>query len=168
MLYYEFYDSPIGKILLVTSDEHLLYLGFLDEDTDIDYEIEEVSILFNVPLVQQKSYITHITTEQLDAYFKGELKNFTIPIKVFGTTFQKQVWTALYDIPYGETSTYKQQATSIGREKALRAVGSANSKNKIAIIVPCHRVVGANNNLTGFAGGIWRKKWLIEHEQKNK
>ncbi len=167
-LNYSFYQSPLGQILIVASDEHLYYLDFLDDDSDVDYELEEVSILFSAPLDMFSNTIISNTISELEKYFKGELKKFTIPTKTFGTAFQIRAWEELTNIPYGETISYKQQATNMNNPTATRAVGGANGKNKIAIIIPCHRVLGANKELTGFAGGIWRKKWLLEHEEKHK
>ncbi len=167
-LNYNFYDSPLGQILIVASDEHLYYLDFLNEDSDLNYELEEVSMLFSAPLNLYSNPIITDTISELDKYFKGKLKNFTIPTKTFGTAFQIKAWEELTKIPYGETISYKQQATNMNNPTATRAVGGANGKNKIAIVVPCHRVVGANKELTGFAGGVWRKQWLLEHEEKHK
>ncbi len=168
MLYYDYYNSPLGKILIVANDEYLLYLDFLEEDCDLAFEVDEVSILFSAPLEMYANSTIMQTKNELDKYFKGKLKSFTVPTKTFGTTFQKQAWEELCKIPYGETISYKEQATRLNNPKAMRAVGGANGKNKIGVIIPCHRVIGANKELTGFASGIWRKKWLLEHEEKFK
>ncbi len=168
MLFYEYYTSPIGKILLVASDEYLLYLDFLDDDSDLDLKVEDVSILFSAPLDFYSNSVIQQTQQELKKYFNGEIKTFSVPVKTFGTTFQKQAWEELCNIPYGETISYKEQAVRLKNPKAMRAVGGANGKNKIALIIPCHRVVGANKELTGFASGVWRKKWLLEHEEKFK
>ena len=102
---------------------------------------------------------------QLDEYFRGKRKVFSIPFQLHGTAFQKKVWHALLDIPYGLTKSYGDIAGKIGHKNAFRAVGNANNKNRIAIMIPCHRVIGMNGRLTGYAAGIWRKKWLLEHEK---
>ncbi|MEN1968649.1 methylated-DNA--[protein]-cysteine S-methyltransferase [Lentibacillus sp. N15] len=104
---------------------------------------------------------------QLDEYFAGQRQKFSIPYILEGTDFQKEVWQFLTTIPYGETRSYQDIAVSLNREKATRAVGHANGKNKLNMIIPCHRLIGTNGNLTGYAGGIWRKKWLLEHEKKH-
>jgi methylated-DNA-[protein]-cysteine S-methyltransferase len=104
--------------------------------------------------------------EQLGAYFAGELTEFDLPLRLVGTDFQRQVWGALCEIPYGETWSYSQLAAKIGRDRAVRAVGLANGRNPVAIIVPCHRVIGANGTLTGYGGGLDRKAWLLSHERK--
>lgn len=167
MLYYEFYKSPLGTMLLLASEEKLYYLDFLEDDADIDFELEEVSIFFGAPLNKYSNKIIKNTINELDLYFAGKLKIFSIPTKVFGTTFQILAWAELCKIPYGKTISYKEQATNMNKPKAIRAVGGANGKNKIAIIIPCHRVIGSDKSLTGFASGIWRKKWLLEHEETN-
>lgn len=101
---------------------------------------------------------------QLDAYFKTGLRDFTFPINPSGTGFQKKIWQLLTEIPYGKTISYLELARKFGDEKAIRAVASANGKNPLWIVVPCHRVIGTDGSLTGYAGGLWRKKWLLEHE----
>jgi methylated-DNA-[protein]-cysteine S-methyltransferase len=106
--------------------------------------------------------------EELEAYFAGSLQQFTFPIVQPGTVFQQTVWQQLTMIPYGQTISYLQLAKRINNPKSIRAVGTTNGKNRIAIVVPCHRVIGSDGSLTGYAGGIWRKKWLLEHEMKQK
>ena len=101
---------------------------------------------------------------QILAYFKGTLKLFTLPLKTEGTDFQQKVWGELLNIPYGTTQSYGQLARKIGDVKSVRAVGTTNGKNRIAIIVPCHRVIGSDGSLTGYAGELWRKEWLLKHE----
>lgn len=104
--------------------------------------------------------------EQLIQYFHGERRIFELPIDQEGTAFQQQVWNELMAIPYGRTISYLQLAIRTGDPKATRAVANANGKNNVCIIVPCHRVIGANRELTGYSGGLWRKKWLLDHEMK--
>ena len=105
-----------------------------------------------------------VACEQLDAYFEGDLRTFELPLHMVGTLFQKQVWEGLLTIPYGTTISYAELAHRIGRPGASRAVGAANGRNPIGIIVPCHRVIGANGTLTGYGGGLDRKEWLLSHE----
>ena len=102
---------------------------------------------------------------QLEEYFNGERKFFDLKLDYIGTDFQKRVWKSLNNIPYGKTTTYLKQARLLGDEKAIRAVATANGRNPFWIVLPCHRVVGSDGALTGYAGGLWRKKWLLEHEQ---
>lgn len=101
---------------------------------------------------------------QLQEYFNGKRQNFSLPLNAEGTDFQKKVWKALVEIPFGKTASYLKLSRELGDEKAIRAVASANGKNPLWIIVPCHRVIGSNGSLTGYAGGLWRKKWLLDHE----
>lgn len=101
---------------------------------------------------------------QLNSYFEGTLENFSLKLNPEGTPFQKKVWEALLQIPFGKTVSYLRLSKETGDVKAIRAVASANGKNPLLIVIPCHRVIGTNGSLTGYAGGLWRKKWLLEHE----
>lgn len=127
---------------------------------------------FNSPLGMIKNWfedhhpLLEETILQLKDYFEGKLRSFNIPMSQIGTQFQKKVWDLLYAIPYGKTISYNDLAKQYGDIKAIRAVASANGRNNIAIIIPCHRVIGSDRSLTGYAGGLWRKKWLLEHEAK--
>jgi len=103
--------------------------------------------------------------DQLASYFDGQLKRFTLTVEPAGTPFQQQVWDALLDIPYGDTISYGELARRIGNPNACRAVGAANGRNPISIIIPCHRVIGSNGKLTGYGGGMANKVWLLEHER---
>ncbi|MEZ7498504.1 methylated-DNA--[protein]-cysteine S-methyltransferase [Flavobacterium sp. Arc3] len=105
---------------------------------------------------------------QLNEYFDGKRTDFTLKLNPEGTEFQQKVWSALLEIPYGKTRTYLDQSKVLGDVKAIRAVASANGKNPLWIVVPCHRVIGSDGSLTGYAGGLWRKKWLLEHENPTK
>lgn len=148
--YYGYYNSPIGTLEIVTSEDAVLSADFVDEVKETTEDTE----------------ILREAKKQFDEYFRGTRKDFDIKCEVNGTEFQKKAWMALTEIPYGETRSYKEQAIRIGNEKATRAVGNANSKNIISIIIPCHRVIGSNKSLTGYAGGLNRKEWLLEHEKK--
>ncbi len=156
-MYYTIIKSPVDPILLV-SDGNCLTGLYLDEEK-YSKKIEDHWKESKAPF---KSVI-----EQLRAYFSPELKEFNVDVSMQGTDFQKNVWRALNAIPYGETVSYKTIAEKIKSPKAMRAVGLANGKNPISIIVPCHRVIGANGSLTGYGGGLPRKKWLLAHEMKN-
>ena len=149
---YAHLESPLGTVLVMSEDGMLtrLYLD-CDEDPPGDGWIEDRDAFARV-------------ADQLDAYWRGELTEFDVPMSPPGTDFQKQVWAALREIPYGETVTYGQIAESIGKPRAVRAVGRANGSNPIAVIVPCHRVIGANGSLTGYAGGLDKKTKLLELE----
>lgn len=106
--------------------------------------------------------------EQLQQYFQGQRKDFNLKLNPDGTDFQKKVWELLQHIPFGKTSTYKELSNEFGNPLAIRAVAAANGKNPLWILIPCHRVIGSDGSLTGYAGGLWRKKWLLEHEQQEK
>ena len=143
------YNSPIGTIKIEYSEKGISGLRFLDEA-----EGEELSADFhNSPF-----------TTQIDEYFNGNRKIFDLPLDLQGTDFQKRVWAELMKIPFGKTISYKELALKLGNIKAIRAVAAANGANPVSIIVPCHRVIGSDGSHTGYAWGLWRKKWLLEHE----
>ncbi len=149
MIYFDYYKSPIGLVKVVANSDSILQVDF-----ELDYD-EVVS----------PSLITDMTITQLDEYFNKKRKIFDIPLYTVGTDFQKLVWNALLKIPYGETRSYKEIAETINHPLAYRAVGNANNKNKIAIIIPCHRVIGANGSFVGYASGIDKKRWLLNLEK---
>ena len=120
----------------------------------------------NAEYVESEDSVLKQTEKELDEYFEGKLQNFDIPLLMVGSEFQKSVWEALLKIPYGETSTYKNQAKMIGNEKAVRAVANANGANAISIIIPCHRIIGSDGSLTGYAGGLELKQRLLEIESR--
>lgn len=151
MIEYFTYPSPIGLLLFQINDNKISSIQFTDKEKETP-EIDHQLI----------AEITH----QWDAYFNGELFQFNLPLEPEGTAFQKKVWKQLQQIDYGEQISYAELALQLGDKNLVRAVGGANSKNPLAIIVPCHRVIGANNRLVGYAGGLWRKKWLLLHEIK--
>lgn len=183
--------SPLGDLVAVASETHLVMLEFADSKS-----LEKKLSVFNFVIptkeeslskssyekiytwslkVQEKwiptgwqkenSILTH-TILQLDEYFRGQRKTFDIPLAPNGTDFQKSAWQALEKIPYGETRSYKEEAILAGNPKAVRAIGGANNKNPIVIIVPCHRVIGADGSLVGYGWGMERKVWLLEHERQ--
>lgn len=133
----------------------------------IDNIKKRVTTYFNAGLEEGEHQLFNVLKEQLNEYFEGSRKIFDIPLQLSGTTFQDKVWNALLEVPYGVTRTYMEQSRILGDEKAIRAVARANGENCIAIIVPCHRIVGSNGDLTGYAGGLKVKKWLLEHEAKH-
>ncbi|MFV0375679.1 MAG: methylated-DNA--[protein]-cysteine S-methyltransferase [Mangrovibacterium sp.] len=147
------YFSPIGPICIETGNDCIASVFFCEH--------EIVSEHFD-PELQNR------ITEQFDDYFAGYRFDFDLPLGPQGTKFQQKVWQELANIPYGQLMSYGELALKLGDKNLVRAVGGANSKNPIAIIVPCHRVIGANNKLVGYAGGLWRKKWLLQHELSNR
>ncbi len=146
------YNSIIGDIFISADENFLLSVQFVNHNF----------------IENKENKIIRQTIKQLDEYFNGKRKKFELPLNPKGTEFQKKVWLQLMNIPYGKTATYKDIATLIGNTNASRAVGNANNKNPIAIIIPCHRVIGSNNKLTGYAGGLDKKEKLLNLEKNNK
>lgn len=144
-----YYNSPIGTTKIVGNENGIQSISLLDE------KIESTVTVANC----LRKCIT-----QLEEYFKGNRTEFSLKLNPQGTEFQQKVWKELLTIPFNKTRTYLEQTKAIGDVKAIRAVASANGKNPIAIVIPCHRVIGSDGSLTGYAGGLWRKKWLLEHE----
>lgn len=147
MIFYDTLESPLGQILLTATERGLGAVAFTDQVPE-----------------RNANVFTDQAKQQLCAYFDGDLRHFNVPLDVPGTVFQQQVWRALAGISYGQTCAYRDIAEQIGNPKAVRAVGLANGKNPVAIIVPCHRVIGADGSLTGYASGVDRKAWLLNHE----
>lgn len=159
-------ETDLGLMIAAATDKGICMFEFADYKL-IDLELRQLSKAFNAPLVQGENPHFDLLRKQLEAYFKGERKTFDIPLDLVGTEFQKKVWLSLLHIPYGCTTTYGKQAERLGKPSSVRAVANANGKNKISIILPCHRVIGADGSLTGYGGGMWRKKKLLEFEKKN-
>jgi O-6-methylguanine DNA methyltransferase len=155
-------NTPLGTMTAV-ADENTLYL--LDF-SDSKYVQQHINQLHAKIEPGTNKILTLITTE-LNDYFAGNLKTFTTPVHFTGTSFQQKSWQILSTIEYGQTHSYAQEAIILGNKNACRAVATANSHNKLAIIIPCHRIIASNGTLCGYAGGIKRKKWLLEHEKKN-
>ena len=144
-----FLTSPLGSIQIEGDEEGLQRVTFLNE---------KIPQSENIPDALTSAAL------QLEEYFAGTRTAFSLKLNPQGTDFQKQVWQQLAEIPFGKTTSYLQMAKDLGDPKVIRAAASANGKNPIAIIIPCHRVIGSDQSMTGYAGGIWRKKWLLEHE----
>jgi methylated-DNA-[protein]-cysteine S-methyltransferase len=151
--YNDYVDTPIGILMLSFNEKFELVSAIFPED--------EITLPVANGLGSVKS---QRVKKQFEEYFNGTRKTFDIPLSPEGTEFQKKVWTELLNIPYGETTTYQQMANKLGDPKVIRAAASANGKNPISIVIPCHRVIGSDGSLTGYAGGLHRKKWLLEHE----
>ncbi len=147
------YDSPLGKIRIEHEDNTVVFLKKLNEDPKN---------------LGEKTPFTDSVFTEVQEYFDGKRKDFTFNYEMRGTDFQKKVWKALCDIPYGETCTYKDIAKAVGNEKASRAVGLANNKNPVTIVVPCHRVIGSSGKLVGYAGGLSMKEYLLKMESENR
>lgn len=143
-----YYKTPVGTAKIV-GDKNGISAVIVVDHFETSTEIPE---------------ILQDCVQQLDEYFNGTRRKFDLKLNPQGTDFQKKVWNELLNVPFGKTRTYLEQSKQLGNVKAIRAVASANGKNPIWIIVPCHRIIGSDGSLTGYAGGIWRKKWLLEHE----
>jgi methylated-DNA-[protein]-cysteine S-methyltransferase len=151
-------DSPLGPLTLVASDRGLRAVMWPDDALVEEEPVED-------DLIDDASHpVLVAAVSQLEEYFDGKRTDFDLPLDLVGTNFQVACWLALDDIPYGETRTYGEQASSVGRPTATRAVGAANGRNPVSIVLPCHRVIGADGSLTGFGGGLDAKRWLLDHE----
>lgn len=158
-------ETPIGTMVAIVDKCSLYLLEFLDRKA-LPAEIEQLKILTKSEIVIGESEISQLLKYELDRYFSGDLLNFSIPLADFSTKFNRTVWDALRSIPIGELKSYSDIAKQIGNISATRAVARANGANQISILIPCHRVIGADGSLTGYGGGVWRKQWLIEHERR--
>ncbi len=141
-------NTPIGEIKVIATDQGILSIGFLS------FSVAETG-----------NFFTNLAISQLREYFEGRRQEFDLPLLFRGTPFQNSIWEALWQIPLGTTRTYQEVATSAGNPQAVRAAAAANGANPFAIVLPCHRVIGKRGALTGYAGGLIRKKWLLEHER---
>ncbi|MHC4107885.1 MAG: bifunctional transcriptional activator/DNA repair enzyme AdaA [Planctomycetota bacterium] len=163
-LYARWLDTPLGAMVAVAGDDGLCLLEFVDR-RGLQTQISTLRRRLNGAIVPGRNAHLDAIADQVGRYFEGTLKRFTVPLVMPGTPFQVAVWRRLQQITYGHTSTYSQLANELDRPGASRAVGRANGDNRLAIVVPCHRVVRADGNLCGYGGGLWRKKWLLEHER---
>ena len=158
-------SSPLGLLFLARTERGLRYLEFMDRKSLKRmigaHEAEHPDAKWEPSLLELKRYV-----DQLDDYFSGNRTEFTAPLDPIGSEFQMQVWSVLRRIPYGETVSYAEIARQVGQPQAARAVGLANNQNPIAIVVPCHRVIGADGSMTGYGGGLPRKRWLLDHETR--
>jgi len=143
------YCSPIGIVRIEETEEYISSISVLNEEVEIS---------------EPKTEVTKLAIEQLHGYFAGKRSMFDFPCHQNGTPFQQQVWQELSKVGFGKTKSYLQLSERFGNPLAIRAIASANGKNKLWIVVPCHRIIGKNGELTGYAGGLWRKKWLLQHE----
>ena len=150
--------APFGTVRLVATQRALVAVLWPDERPG--------RVKFATDPQAGTNSVLDRAEAQLGEYFDGTRRHFDLPLELRGTEFQQQVWQSLAEIPFGETSTYGKQAAAIGRPRAIRAVGSANGRNPLSIVLPCHRIVGADGKLTGFAGGLDTKRWLLDHEER--
>jgi AraC family transcriptional regulator of adaptative response/methylated-DNA-[protein]-cysteine methyltransferase len=156
-------ESPLGTMFACGVEQGICLLEFSDRKM-LETEFKALSTQLNATIVQGDNPHFSILEVQLKEYFEGSRKEFTVPLFLAGTDFQRSAWESLQRIPYGTTRSYQQQAVDVKRPGAVRAVANANGMNRIAIIIPCHRVIGSDGHLTGYGGGLWRKKWLLDFE----
>ena len=160
------FTTKLGAMFACASDKGICLLEFTDRRM-LETEFRDLCNRLNAVILPGKNKYLDLVQIQVSEYFEGTRKDFTIPIHAPGTEFQQSVWEVLQQIPYGETWSYKEQAIKLNNPKAVRAVATANGYNRIAFIIPCHRVIGSNGDLTGYGGGLGRKKWLLQLERKN-
>ncbi|TGD80871.1 methylated-DNA--[protein]-cysteine S-methyltransferase [Hymenobacter wooponensis] len=156
-------ETPLGTMLACGTEAGICLLEFTDRRM-LETELKDLARRLNATIVQGENPHFGLLRTQLAEYFAGTRQTFTIPLLTPGTAFQQAVWQELQSIPYGITRSYGQQALALARPSAVRAVASANGMNRVAILIPCHRVIGSNGQLTGYAGGLWRKQWLLDLE----
>ena len=166
-LFIEWLSTPIGPMFAVCNDTHLYMLEFTVRK-NMDRGFEKLRKVHKRAVIPGRTAITDQIEAELKAYFAGTLTEFKTPLVPTGTGFQNQVWKALQDIPYGESCAYTDLAIAVGNEKAVRAVASSNANNGLALIIPCHRVISKGGGLGGYAGGLDKKQWLLDHEKLHK
>ena len=156
-------DTPLGQMFAAASDNGLCMLEFTDRYGD-EFHIQRLGRYFKTDIISGHHPVITAAERQLDEYFSHQRQAFDVPLDLHGTDFQQRVWQILTTIPYGSTRSYQEQARAFGNENAIRAVAKANGDNPVAIIVPCHRVIGKDGSLTGYGGGLWRKQKLLQLE----
>lgn len=166
MSYYDIIETPIGRLFIGGSARGIHRVDFIDDGPKARDEPSEVALLERESgePAERDSEAAAFASSQLIEYFAGDRTEFDLTLAPVGTDFQLRVWTALLDVPYGETVSYGEIAEAVGKPTASRAVGAANGQNPISIIAPCHRIIGANGSLTGYGGGLDRKAWLLNLE----
>jgi len=163
MIFSKHIETPIGSLLACSVANAICLLDYCD-NPELDRELKKLKKEFDAEIADKSNAAIELLEVQLVEYFASKRKSFSVPLSPLGTNFQKTVWQQLSQIAFGKTLTYKEQAVALGNLKAIRAVAGANGANKIAIVIPCHRVVGYTGNLTGYRGGLWRKKYLLDLE----
>jgi AraC family transcriptional regulator, regulatory protein of adaptative response / methylated-DNA-[protein]-cysteine methyltransferase len=158
-------ETPLGTMYACAVEQGICLLEFTDRKM-LETELKSLAKQLNASIIQGANRHFGLLHDQLKEYFEGKRKEFTVTLFTPGSEFQQTVWKELQNIPYGSTRSYKQQALALKRPEAIRAVANANGMNRISILIPCHRVIGEDGNLTGYGGGIWRKKWLLDFEKQ--
>ena len=164
ILYSQSVETPLGQMLIAASTRGVCLAEFAGTPR-MERESRDLERLFQARTEAGGNEHTAQAAQELSAYFRGERQRFTVALDTPGTDFQRQVWAALRDIPYGTTSHYQALAATIGKPAAVRAVAAANGANRVAILIPCHRIIGKDGTLTGYGGGLPRKAWLLAHER---
>jgi AraC family transcriptional regulator of adaptative response/methylated-DNA-[protein]-cysteine methyltransferase len=164
ILYLARVPGPIGVLMAAATAQGACLLEFGDHEQVMTH-LSRLAARLKCTVVPEPNDLLRRLEHELAQYFEGSLRQFTVPLSPLGSTFELAVWDALRTIPYGETRSYSEQAAVIGRPDAVRAVARANGRNSLAIVIPCHRVIGVNGTLTGYGGGLWRKQWLLRHER---
>ena len=157
--------TPLGPMVVCSTEKAICLLEFADRRM-LETQLTRVQKSYRTVFAPGSNGLMEQMEAELKSYFSGDLKEFETPIEAIGSDFQMAVWDRLTKIPYGETISYERMAKDIGNPKAHRAVGRANGDNRFAIVIPCHRVIRSDGSLSGYGGGVWRKKWLLDHEQK--
>jgi AraC family transcriptional regulator of adaptative response/methylated-DNA-[protein]-cysteine methyltransferase len=159
----QLFETPIGIMVACATDEGICMLEFIDRRALVT-ELKDLKKRLGANIEPGNNKHFKPLGKQLNEYFLRKRKKFELPLITLGSEFQNKVWKELLEIPYGATRSYKQQSIAVKNVKAIRAVASANGANRISIIIPCHRIIGEDGNLTGYGGGLWRKKWLLDFE----
>ena len=160
------FDTPLGEMTAAAIREGICFLGF-SGTKELSHALHSLSEHYGMPSRKGSNWHTWTLKRQLKEYFRGRRKEFTVRLLTQGTEFQQSVWESLKKIPYGTTITYLEQAKILNNPDAFRAVANADGHNPVAIVIPCHRVIGSDGSLTGYAGGLEKKQWLIDHERKH-
>lgn len=160
------FTSPLGPMFACASSQGVCLMDFTDRDI-LEDEFQDLCKRLNAVMLPGSNQHLELVQKQLAEYFNGERKSFSVPLHTPSTEFRELVWKGLQEIPYGQTRSYKQQAIALGNPRAVRAVASANGQNRVNILIPCHRVIGADGSLTGYGGGLHRKKWLLDFEKSH-
>lgn len=158
-------ETPLGEMTAGATEDGICLLEFSDRRM-LPTEYKDLARYLNTTFEEGESHYLTELRKQLNEYFEGERKEFSLQLVTPGSVFQQSVWRELLKIPFGTTRSYQEQSVALNKPEAVRAVANANGMNRIAIIIPCHRIIGSNGNLTGYGGGLHRKKWLINHEKK--
>jgi AraC family transcriptional regulator, regulatory protein of adaptative response / methylated-DNA-[protein]-cysteine methyltransferase len=159
------FETPLGLMVTGAAEEGICLLEFNDRRM-LNTEYKDLARLLKTTIEEGENKYTKEIHKQLEEYFAGNRKVFTVPLLTPGTVFQQAVWKELQKIPFGSTRSYQEQAEVLNKPDAVRAIANANGMNRISIVIPCHRVIGSDGSLTGYGGGLKRKKWLLDHEKK--